>query len=69
MIFSYITKYKPNIDCLIDCYQPLMFSNNINYSTIRNLTHADIAIQHVATGSTHDPPYPVLIKERNAYNI
>ena len=28
MIFSYITKYKPNIDSMIDCYKPLMSSNN-----------------------------------------
>ena len=59
MIFSYITKYKPNIDSPIDCYKPLMFSNNRNYSTIRNLTRADIAIQHVGRVVLSQPCLPV----------
>ena len=59
MIFSYITKYKPNIDSMIDCYKPLMSSNNINYSTIRNLTRADIAIQQVGRDVLSRPRLPV----------
>ena len=61
MIFSYITKYKPNIDTgsPIECYKPLMFSNNRNYSTIRNLTRADIALQHVGKDVLSQPRLPV----------
>ena len=59
MIFSYITKYKPNIDSPIDCYNPLMYSNNRNYSTVRNLTRADIAIQHVGRDVLSRPRLPV----------
>jgi len=36
-----------------------MFSNNRNYSTIRNLTRADIAIQHVGRDVLSQPRLPV----------
>ena len=58
MIFSLITKYKPNINSPIECYKPI-FSNNRNYSTIRNLTRADIALQHVGRDVLSQPRLPV----------
>jgi len=36
-----------------------MFSNYRNYSTIRNLTRADIAIQHVGRDVLSRPRLPV----------
>ena len=63
MIFSSITKYKPNIDSPIECYKSLMFTNNRNYSTIRNLTRADIAIQHVGRDVLSQPRLPVKSNE------